>query len=161
MEAYDVQDLNVMVVDDNRHMRFLVRTILNTFAIRSISEAEDGSDALKNLKTFAADLIITDWLMEPLDGLDFTRMIRTSSDSMNPFVPIILLTGHTELARVMEARDAGITEFLAKPVSPLMLYKRMTDIIEYPRQFIRADRFTGPDRRRKSVPIEGPDRRVA
>jgi two-component system chemotaxis response regulator CheY len=161
MEAYDLRRLNVLIVDDNRHMRFLLKTILHTFGIRDIMEAGDDSDALKIMNTFPADVIITDWRMEPLDGLDLTRMIRTSSDSPNPFVPMVMLTGHTETARVQEARDAGITEFLAKPVSSKMVYHRLVQLIEKPRTFVKARRFTGPDRRRKFIRIEGPDRRAS
>ena len=149
MEKYNLQQLNVLVVDDNRHMRFLVKTILHTFGIKSIVEAEDGSDALKSLNTFDADVIITDWMMEPLDGLDLTRMVRTGSDSKNPFVPVIMLTGHTEMARVGEARDAGVTEFLAKPISAVMVYQRLAQVIEKPRQFIKTRMYSGPDRRRR------------
>ncbi len=161
LEAYDLQQLNILIVDDNRHMRFLLRTIMLSFGIRDLMEAPDGSDALKMLQNFPADVVMTDWRMEPLDGLELTRMIRTADDSANPFVPIIMLTGHTETARVREARDAGVTEFLAKPISSKMVYDRLVQIIEKPRSFIKTRSFTGPDRRRKSVPIEGADRRVA
>ncbi len=161
MEAYDLQRLNILVVDDNRHMRFLVKTILHTFGIREVAEAPDGSDALKVMRTFPTDVVITDWMMEPLDGIDLTRMIRTGSDSANPFVPIIMLTGHTETVRVRDARDAGITEFLAKPVSSVMVYQRLVKLIENPRIFVKTRRFTGPDRRRRYAKITGPDRRAA
>ncbi|MEK9754423.1 MAG: response regulator [Rhodospirillaceae bacterium] len=153
--------MNVLIVDDNRHMRFLLKTILHTIGIRDIMEAGDDSYALKIMNTFPADVIITDWRMEPLDGLDLTRMIRTSSDSPNPFVPMVMLTGHTETARVQEARDAGITELLAKPVSSKMVYHRLVQLIEKPRTLVKARRFTGPDRRRKFIRIEGPDRRAS
>lgn len=159
METYDLSNLNVLVVDDNRHMRFLVKTILHAFAIKNIAEAADGSDALKLLKTFPTDVVICDWMMEPLDGIDLTRMIRTGSDSANPFVPIIMLTGHTEMARVQEARDAGVTEFLAKPISSQAVYHRMVQIIEKPRKFIKNKRYTGPDRRRRTVEFKGAERR--
>jgi two-component system chemotaxis response regulator CheY len=157
--SYDLRDLNIMVVDDNRHMRFLVKTILHAFHIRNISEAGDGADALKLLQTFPADLIISDWAMDPIDGLDLTRMIRTSSDSANPYVPVILLTGHTETHRVQEARDAGVTEFLAKPISSAALYRRLVTIIERPRTFIKTRMYTGPDRRRREIDYQGKDRR--
>jgi len=105
LQEYDIRNLNVLVAEDNRHMRFLVKTILHGYGIKNVQEADDGSDALKAMQTFPADVVITDWLMEPLDGIDLIRMIRTSSDSANPFVPIIMLTGYTETARVEEARD--------------------------------------------------------
>jgi two-component system chemotaxis response regulator CheY len=160
MESYNVSQLSVVVAEDNRHMRFVIRTILQGMGIRSVKEAEDGSDALKLLKTESADVMITDWLMEPLDGLELTRMVRTASDSANPYLPIIMLTGYTEIARVTEARDAGVTEFLAKPMSAKNLYHRLVEIIERPRGFIKTRTFTGPDRRRIDRQFEGKDRRA-
>ena len=160
MESYNVSQLSVLVVEDNRHMRFVIRTILQGMGIRSVKEAEDGSDALKLLKTEDADVMVTDWLMEPLDGLELTRMIRTASDSANPYLPIIMLTGYTEIARVTEARDAGVTEFLAKPVSAKTIYERIVAVIESDRFFVDAGDFFGPDRRRHgNDDHEGPDRR--
>lgn len=147
--AFKLDRLNVMVVDDNPHMRVLVREILHGLGARSISECADGTVAMQELKHFPADLAIVDWMMEPLDGLDFTRLMRTASDSPNPFLPIIMLTGHTERFRVIEARDAGINEFLAKPVTPLGVYSRIRAIIENPRSFIKVGAYMGPDRRRK------------
>ncbi len=152
MVDYNLERLNFLIVDDNRHMRALVTTILNALGVRNCQDATDGADAFKELKHFPADIIICDWNMDPLDGLDFTRLVRTGKDSPNPFVPIIMLTGHTEMNRVIEARDAGVHEFLAKPISAKALYARIRSIIERPRPFIRAGLFFGPDRRRKDQP---------
>ena len=160
VEAYDLQRLNILIVDDNRHMRFLLRTILHTFGIRDIMEAGDGADALKILRIFPADVVITDWMMETIDGIELTRLIRTGEDSQNPFVPIVMLTGHTETKRVQEARDVGVTEFLAKPISSKMVYHRLVQLIERPRAFVKTRRFTGPDRRRKFSRVDGPERRT-
>jgi len=161
MVDYNIERLNVLIVDDNKHMRTLVKTILRSLGVRTLIESDDGSDGLRELKVFPADIIICDWVMEPLDGLDFTRMVRTSSDSPNPFVPIIMLTGYTEMSRVVEARDVGVTEFLAKPVSSKKLYSRIKSIIDHPRQFIRIGRYFGPDRRRRdNANYNGAERRV-
>lgn len=149
--AYDLSRLNVLVVDDNKYMLILLKEILRALNVRSVQTAADGADALKLLKTFDADLIITDWKMDPLDGLDLVEMIRRGSDSTNPYVPIIMLTGHTEYSRVLEAINAGVTEFLAKPVSASALYTRIVSVIERPRRFIRTKRYVGPDRRRRSA----------
>ena len=129
MVDYNLERVNFLIIDDNKHMRTLVKGILIALGARGISEASDGADAFKELRHFAADIIICDWNMEPLDGIDFTRMVRTASDSPNHFVPIILLTGFTEMNRVMEARDSGISEFLAKPISARKLYSRVQSII--------------------------------
>lgn len=157
--AYDLERLNILLIEDDASMRALVRDILYTFGITNIKSAQDGSKAYAELRHFPADIVITDWIMEPLDGIDFTRMVRTAPDSPNPFVPIIMLTAHTSLKRVIEARDSGVTEFLAKPVTAKGLYSRMVSVIENPRQFVRASEYFGPDRRRSVKDFMGMDRR--
>ncbi|MBT5296966.1 MAG: response regulator [Rhodospirillaceae bacterium] len=148
MAEYDLSNLNVLVVEDNKHMQLMLKEILRSFRIKNVRTSDDGADAIKELKSFAVDLINCDWNMQPIDGLDFVRMVRTDSDSANPFIPFIMLTGHTETQRVFEARDAGISEFLAKPISSKALYQRICSVIERPRQFVKTRRFTGPCRRR-------------
>ncbi len=159
---YNIERLNFLVVDDNKHMTMLVKTILHALGARNCEEAFDGADAFKVLRHFPADIIICDWVMQPLDGIEFVKLVRTGRDSPNQYVPIIMLTGHTEVARVMEARDAGVTEFLAKPVSAKKLYSRIKAIIETPRSFLKAGSFFGPDRRRRQLPsYKGGERRKA
>lgn len=160
MDAYNLERLNFLVVDDNRHMRSLVRTLLHALGVRDIKEATDGADAYARLGTYAADVVICNWQMSPMDGLEFVRLLRTDANSPNPFVPVIMLTAHTEAKRVVEARDAGVTEFLAKPISAHRLYSRIRAIIEHPRPFVRAKSYAGPDRRRRRDPdFKGSKRR--
>lgn len=152
---YGLDKLSVLIVDDNRHMRALVQSILHALGIKAIREAGDAAEAFKELQHFSADVIIIDWHMEPLDGLDFVRLVRTAKDSPNPYVPMIMLSGHTEHQRICDARDAGVNEFLAKPISAKSLYARIISIIEHPRPFIRTKTYFGPDRRRQNL---GPPR---
>ena len=160
MVDYNLERLNFLIVDDNKHMRALVQGILHALGVKNCLGAIDGADAFKELRHFPADIIICDWNMQPLDGLDFTRLVRTGKDSPNPFVPIIMLTGHTEMNRVVEARDAGVHEFMAKPISAKGLYARIKAIIERPRPFVRAGMYFGPDRRRRDNPAyRGTERR--
>jgi two-component system chemotaxis response regulator CheY len=160
--AYNLSELNVLIVEDNSHMQLLLKEILRSFNVRNIRTALDGVDGLKELKTFTADLVIADWNMEVLDGLEFTRMVRSADDSRNPYVPIIMLTGHTETHHIVEARDAGMTEYLAKPISAKSLYERICSVIEKPRQFIKPRTYAGPDRRRsKPTPKTNKGRRAS
>lgn len=160
--AYNLEDLNVLIVEDNSHMQLILKEILRAFKIRNIRTANDGVDGLKELRTFAADLVIADWNMEVLDGLEFIRMIRTGADSKNPYVSIIMLTGHSEMHHIVEARDAGMNEYLAKPVSAKALYERICSVIERPRQFIKTRTYAGPDRRRsKPTPKTNKGRRAS
>ena len=160
-KSYNLERLNFLIVDDNKHMRALVKTILHALGAKNCREASDGADAFKELRHFPADIIICDWNMSPLDGLDFVRLVRTGGDSPNPFVPIVMLTGHTELVKVIEARDSGVHEFLAKPISARSLYARIWIIIEKPREFIKTKSYFGPDRRRNDAEYKGSERRVA
>jgi len=157
--SFSLERLHFLVVDDNKHMRALVKSILYALGCKDVLEAGDGADAFRELRHYAADIIIADWNMQPLDGIDFVRLVRTGKDSPNPYVPIIMLTGHTELHRVQEARDAGVHEFLAKPISAKALYSRIRSIVERPRSFIRTRTYFGPDRRRKQVEYKGKERR--
>ncbi len=160
MTDYNLQRLNILVVEDNRHLRSLIKSVLKSFGIYQIQAASDGAEAFKMLRNFPADLIFTDWEMNPLDGIEFARLVRTAKDSPNHFVPIIMLTGHTEMLRVTQARDAGINEFLAKPITAKKLYSRIAAIVDRPRPFVKTEEYFGPDRRRRADPTYmGPERR--
>ena len=105
--------------------------------------------------------MITDWAMPILDGLELTQMIRKPDANANPYVPIIMLSGHSEKNRVMQARDAGVTEFLAKPISAKGLYQRILNVVANPRPFIKTKTYFGPDRRRNTnATYIGPERRI-
>lgn len=124
-KSIHMDTLRVLVVDDNRHMRGLIKSLFYAMGCKLITECSEGSEALEELGTRQIDLIVCDWVMKPIDGLELLTMIRTAPDSPNPDVPMIMLTGHTERERVIEARDAGVTEFLAKPISAEKLYSRV------------------------------------
>ena len=157
--AYDFQSLRVLVVDDSRSMRHIIRSILSALGCREVRESGDAPAAFKEMQNFAADIIVVDWYMEPLDGLEFVLLVRTAKDSRNPFVPIIMLSGFTEYRRVAEARDAGVSEVLTKPVSPRSLMHKLRLAIYRPRPFIISPAYTGPDRRRrKNIKYAGIER---
>ena len=156
--ALDLSRLSVLLVDDALHMRRIVRSLLNGLGVRDIDEAEDGAVALELFSQNVPDVVITDWVMPVFDGLELTRAIR-STDSANPYTPIIMMTGHTERSKVLQARDAGITEFLAKPVSAKALHLRLTNCLENPRPFVKTRSFFGPDRRRFVHPSYGGERK--
>jgi two-component system, chemotaxis family, chemotaxis protein CheY len=152
--------LRFLVVDDNAHMRRIIRTVLHGFGAREVFEADDGATGLAAFAQHGPDIVITDWVMPIFDGLEFTQMIRPPGENANPYVPIIMLTSHTEKTRVFGARDAGITEFLAKPISATSLYERILSVVTHPRPFIRTDTYFGPDRRRTvNAAYAGPERR--
>jgi CheY-like chemotaxis protein len=161
MYRIDFNKLRFLVCDDNAHMRRILRTLLHSFGAREVYEAEDGANALEAFTHNVPDIVITDWAMPIFDGLELTQMIRQPGANANPYAPIIMLTGHSEKRRVMSARDAGVTEFLAKPISAKALYQRILNVVVNPRPFIKTKHYFGPDRRRNlNNSYVGPERRT-
>lgn len=147
MFRVDCSRLRFLVIDDNGYMRRIIRTLLHGFGTREVFEAEDGAAGLEAFATHLPDVVITDWSMPVFDGIELTKMIRQPDTSPNPFVPIIMVTGYAERNRVFEARDAGVSEMLVKPISAKGLYARIAKVVLNPRPFIRTDHYFGPDRR--------------
>jgi two-component system, chemotaxis family, chemotaxis protein CheY len=153
--------LQILLVDDNPHMRTIASAVLKSAGIRKVLEAADGGAALQVLRDHAVDLVIVDYNMFPLDGVEFTRLVRNSPDSANPYLPIIMMTGHAGKERVYEARDAGVTEFIVKPITAKAVLDRIQSVIWKPRPFVKTDGYFGPDRRRVTPPgFRGPYRRA-
>jgi two-component system, chemotaxis family, chemotaxis protein CheY len=155
---YDL--LKILLVDDNHHMRVLLGEILKAVGVRHIFEASDGAQGLQMMRSHAIDIVMTDLSMQPLDGIDFVRLLRRSPDSPNQMCPVIMITGHSTVARVQEARNAGVNEFLAKPLNARGVVERINQVIDHPRPFVKTEDYFGPDRRRRADPnFQGPFRR--
>lgn len=159
MGLYRLDNLSVLVVEDNPHMLKLFTQILNNFGVNDVRRANDGQSGFDEYCYSPPDIIITDWMMEPSDGLEFVKKVRTDEFSPEPMIPIIMVTAHSERYRIVEARDSGINEFLAKPVSPKAVYDRIVAIVDRPRKFIRGKNYVGPDRRRQDKHYTGEERR--
>jgi len=123
-------NFRVMIVDDNRPVRHLVRSILLAFGVAHVDEADDGGDAIRRLLKETPDLVITDLEMAPMNGLEFTRQVRQNPQSPNPNLPIIVMTSYTEKERILEISRVGLTEVMAKPVTPKLLSRNITTAME-------------------------------
>lgn len=155
-----LEKVRFLVVDDNVYMVKLVKTILRGFGAEHVFEAKSGAEAFHCLKNDGIDIVILDYLMDGEDGVAFVQRVRTSPDSATPYVPIIMLTAHSDRRRVEAARDAGVTEFCSKPVTSAEMLKKVAAVIDHPRPFIRSDTYFGPDRRRRDDPAyAGQERR--
>ena len=157
----EMEPLTVLVVEDNEHMRILLRTLLNAFGIKHVQESSEGSAGLRLLAARKPDFILTDFSMAPMDGVHFTKAVRRLPNRADAVLPIIMVTGHTERRRVEAARDAGVNGILAKPVTAAGLFQRIEEIVHRPRPFVRSPSYIGPCRRRHNPPgYAGPWRRV-
>ena len=149
--------LTILVVDDSAYMRHLLMTLLQALGVKEVLLAINGDEALSIVQTKEPDLIITDAAMMPMDGFSFASKLRSIRGHALGMVPIIMVSGHTDIASV--ARDIGISEFLSKPISARGLYERLIQVLDRPRQFVETPTYRGPDRRRRERPFEGEDRR--
>lgn len=141
-------------------MRTLLKTLLHALGVKQVHEASDGEAGFKLLREINPDFVLTDLSMKPMDGIEFTRTVRSAKDSPNHHIPIIMVTGHTERPRIMAARDAGVTEILAKPITAQSLMLRIAEVVEKPRPFVRCEGYFGPNRRRRTAEnYTGPWRR--
>lgn len=152
-----------MVVDDNRFIRGLLENTVRALGIQQVITLDDGAAAIKRLKLSTSDpvragvgtvdLILSDYLMPGVDGNLFLRWIRTGTQVPDRFVPFIMISGAADRDVVHAARDAGVTEFLAKPFSAKSIFERILGVINKPRQFVLARGYFGPDRRRGSQSV--------
>jgi two-component system chemotaxis response regulator CheY len=155
-----IQSLCILVVDDNQYMRKMIRNLLVNCGIKDIYEAADGIAALDMIRTVAPDVVILDWEMPLLSGPELVRIVRSPGVFPMPDVPIIILTGHCERWRVVEAVRLGVNEYLTKPVSAKALYDRLMSIMTQPRPVVQMGDYYGPEPR-KLVADEGDDAALA
>ena len=156
-----LEALRLLVVDDNPHMRTIIQTLVQGLGVQEVRQASDGAHGLRLLREAPADIALVDLNMWPMDGTAFTRAVRNEPDSPDAYLPVIMMTGHVDRSRVEAARDAGVTEFLLKPLTLRALTERLEAVIHRPRPFVRAADYFGPDRRRRADPrYGGPPRRA-
>ena len=149
-----IQSLCVLIVDDNQYMRKMIRNLLVNCGIKDIYEAADGIAALDSIRTVAPDAVILDWEMPLLSGPELVRIVRSPGVFPMPDVPIIMLTGHCERWRVVEAVRLGVNEYLTKPVSAKSLYDRLVAITLQPRPIVQMGDYYGPEPRKHVLEIE-------
>ena len=155
-----IQSLCILVVDDNQYMRKMIRNLLVNCGIKDIYEAADGIAALDAIRTMAPDVVILDWEMPMLSGPELVRIVRSPGVFPTPDIPIIILTGHCERWRVVEAVKLGVNEYLVKPVSAKAIYDRLVSILARPRPAVQLGDYYGPEPRKlaadsvESVPLD-------
>lgn len=156
-----LEGVSALILDDNAHMRGLVRVILSSFGVRRIEEAHDCNEAMGIVASGDIDIAFVDFKLAGLDGLNFCRRIRLDPESPNRYLPIIMITAYSERRRVIDAINAGVDEFLVKPVRAVDVANRVNAVVERRRPFVQAAGYFGPDRRRRADPrYKGPWRRA-
>lgn len=152
-----IEALKVLVVDDDHFMRKVVRTMLSAIGVRTVFEASDGLAGLQAIRDNSPDLVIVDWEMPKVDGPQFVRIIRSPGAFPMPDIPIIILTGHGDRWRVIEAARVGVHEYLLKPVSTKALLDRVLSVLTKPRAMVSMEGYYGPEPRKLVVVAAKPE----
>lgn len=169
MATYDLDRVSILVVDDNSYMRSLLLNSLKALGVGQVKLASHGGEAIELLKLMATDpmkaglmtldAIYSNWQMSPVDGTMLLRWVRRHKESPDRFIPFVMVSGYADRAKVAEARELGVTEFLAKPFSVEAVAQRLLQVVDRPRFFVHTADYFGPDRRRQQVTFHGDDRR--
>ena len=154
-----LESVRILVVEDNSFARRIVMELLKHLGAKNIVVAKDGEEAWREIGKEMPDIVLLDWEMAPVDGHHFLHRVRHDPASPNPHLPIIMVTGFADRWHVFAARDAGVNEYVVKPVSAKALIDRIQAVVERPRRFVRIGKYFGPDRRRKEKLFLGPDKR--
>lgn len=146
-----LRSIKLLVVEDDYDMRKVVRSLLTMIGAKRIFEAADGDSGLEMVRTISPDVIFVDWEMPGLKGPDFIKAVRAPGKFPLPDVPIVMLTGHVERQRVLEAMRLGVNEYLCKPVSAKALHDRIVSVFANPRPMVRIGDYYGPAPRKEST----------
>lgn len=158
-ESFDLSGTSVLLIDDNIHMRSILRSVMAGFGIRQVFEAVDGADGLEAAVERVPDLVLIDWKMTPLGGADFLRILRGESESVLNTMPVVVISAYCSKATIVEAARLGIHGFVAKPFAPAVLYKRITSVLVHQQLHGRSRGVSGlrsPDRRHGKPVAETP-----
>ncbi|MGC8519901.1 MAG: chemotaxis response regulator CheY [Steroidobacteraceae bacterium] len=120
--------MNFLVVDDFSTMRRIVKDVLHEIGYANVQEAEDGNSALPMLQAGQFDVLITDWNMPGMPGLELLKAVR--SDPKLKGMPVLMLTAEAKREQIVEAAQAGVNGYLVKPFTPATLKEKLAKILQ-------------------------------
>lgn len=159
MQKQSFAKLDVLVCDPNQHMGTLIGQMLRHLKVHAVEEVESSNAALSSLTNRKFGVIMLDDQLGPTDGVELVKALRANENGLNRATPVIMMSSSPEAARILAARDAGVTEFLRKPFAAVHVESRLNSIFGAPRDFVDGDDYKGPDRRRRKAEFKGGDRR--
>lgn len=154
------KNISILIVDRDVATVQVLGFYLRAMGFSSMFHARNGEQALDLIRKRPIDLIITEWSLPTITGLDLVQAVRRDASISNRLLPIIMLTARSTLPDVMLARDSGVTEFLTKPFTAQTLLSHIIQVVEKPRSFVLSEVYVGPERRRRAPPPDGNERRV-
>ena len=120
-------DMRILMVDDYLSMRHIVRNLLVQLRFHNIEEAPNGMIALQMLSGDKFDLVIADWNMEPTNGLELLKAVRTDTNLKN--IPFVMVTAETKREKVIAAKEAGVSNYIVKPFNLPTLRAKLSSVL--------------------------------
>ena len=122
------RSLSILIIDDHRTMLRIIRNLLKQIDLNDVDETTDGNEALKKLHQTSYDLVISDWNMQPMSGLELLREIRAQPSLRR--LPFIMITAESGLDRVIAAKQAGVSSYIVKPFTKATLEEKVQKIMQ-------------------------------
>lgn len=122
-------DMNmpILIVDDYKTMLRIIRNLLKQLGFNNVDEATDGSAALSKLRAKEYGLVISDWNMEPMTGIQLLREVRADAKMLD--LPFIMITAESKTENVIAAKEAGVSNYIVKPFNAATLKAKLTSVI--------------------------------
>ncbi len=120
-------NINILTVDDNKTMLRIIHSLLNQIGFNNIDEAANGVKALEKLKEKKYELVISDWNMEPMSGLELLKNVR--SDEKLKSIPFLMVTAESKTENVIAAKQAGVSNYIVKPFNSETLKAKLASVL--------------------------------
>ncbi len=120
--------MKILVVDDFSTMRRIIKNLLRDLGFNNTDEADDGLTALPMLKTGKYDLLVTDWNMPGMQGIDLLKAVRAEADDSLKNIPVLMVTAEQKKEQIIEAAQAGVNGYIVKPFTALILKEKLEKI---------------------------------
>ena len=121
-------NMKILVVDDFSTMRRIIKNLLRDLGFNNTSEADDGLTALPMLKSGNFDLLVTDWNMPGMQGIDLLKAVRADADENLKNIPVLMVTAEQKKEQIIEAAQAGVNGYIVKPFTALILKEKLEKI---------------------------------
>ena len=121
------KNMQILVVDDYNTMRRIIKNLLKQLGFENVDEAADGGEAFKKLQEKQYSLIISDWNMEPMTGMELLKLVRAHATLKN--TPFIMVTAESKIENIVAAKQAGVSNYIVKPFNAETLKTKMMSVV--------------------------------
>ena len=144
----ELRDIRTIIIDEKGHASSLIRSLLVRLGVQRIAALHSTDDALKLMREETFDVVFCDEYSAPLNPVAFVKAVRRDLTTRDVTIPVVLISAGASRKQIELARDAGLNDIIAKPVSVDTIERKLRQLTCEPQAFVTAKTFLGPDRRR-------------